>query len=171
LAVPPVLYETIVERLGSAGLSLKEQPQCQLQARLVVEKPFGRYLQTATDLNRTISKWFTEPQIYRIDHYLGKETVQNIMIFRFANAIFEPVWNRNISTTADTIARRRRGTPPATTTNPAYGTSSRIPCPDAADRDRAAFVRRRHPIRRWLLRPSTIDASHRTRSDGPGQID
>jgi glucose-6-phosphate 1-dehydrogenase len=95
LAVPPVLYETVTEHLGAAGLSHKDEPQRHTQARLVVEKPFGRDLDSATRLNDTISKWFHESQIYRIDHYLGKETVQNIMIFRFANGIFEPIWNRN----------------------------------------------------------------------------
>jgi glucose-6-phosphate 1-dehydrogenase len=95
MAVPPVLYGEIAERLGEAGLSRKQQPDACDGARLVVEKPFGRDLRTAADLNDILYKWFNESQIYRIDHYLGKETVQNIMIARFANAIFEPVWNRN----------------------------------------------------------------------------
>ncbi len=95
MAVPPALYGEIAERLGASGLSRKNQPDACKCTRLVVEKPFGRDLRTATELNDILSQWFHESQIYRIDHYLGKETVQNIMIARFANAIFEPVWNRN----------------------------------------------------------------------------
>lgn len=93
LAVPPLVYGTIVGELGRAGLSCPE-PDCQ-NIRLVVEKPFGSDLESAVELSRIIQKHFAEKQIYRIDHYLGKETVQNIMMLRFANTIFEPVWNRS----------------------------------------------------------------------------
>jgi len=114
LAVPPFLYTTIVEQLGSVSLSCPRKPDLRQQPRLVVEKPFGRDLQSATDLNNEIHQCFDESQIYRIDHYLGKETVQNILMFRFANAIFEPVWNRNYIdhvqiTIAEAIGVEHRG--------------------------------------------------------------
>src|SRR5829696_166409 len=92
LSSSPSLVPTIVERLGEAGMSEGEEGG---YARLVVEKPFGHDLESAKGLNAEIRRYFDEAQIYRIDHYLGKETVQNILALRFANGIFEPVWNQN----------------------------------------------------------------------------
>jgi glucose-6-phosphate 1-dehydrogenase len=114
LAVPPFLYCPIVEQMGTSGLSGINKSDSNRRARLVVEKPFGRDLQSAAELNDSTGQFFHESQIYRIDHYLGKETVQNILMFRFSNAIFEPVWNRNYIdhiqiTMAESVGIQHRG--------------------------------------------------------------
>ncbi len=91
LSTPPSLFEAISKNLTEQGLN----DETKGFKRLIVEKPFGYDLKTAKNLNKGIQKYFKESQIYRIDHYLGKETVQNLLVTRFANSIFEPLWNRN----------------------------------------------------------------------------
>ncbi len=110
LATPPSFFGPIAEQLGAAGL-LHESAGWR---RVIIEKPFGRDLETARALNRLLATVLQEHQIYRIDHYLGKETVQNIMAFRFANGIFEPIWNRRYVdhvqiTVAETVGVEQRG--------------------------------------------------------------
>lgn len=87
LSIPPFLFDDVVEGLSSVGMADR--------GRVVVEKPFGRDLKTAQELNATLYKYLDEDQIFRIDHFLGKEPVQNLMVFRFANSMLEPIWNRN----------------------------------------------------------------------------
>ncbi len=93
LAIPPSLYKTVIRNLGAQGLNIQENGVS--WKKIVVEKPFGSDLESSRELNRELLSVFEENQVYRIDHYLGKETVQNIMVTRFSNGIFEPIWNRN----------------------------------------------------------------------------
>ncbi|HXY51917.1 MAG TPA: glucose-6-phosphate dehydrogenase [Terriglobales bacterium] len=111
LATAPKFFAPIVQQLGQAGLSSQTNASWR---RIVIEKPFGHDLDSARSLNREIKKVLDENQIYRIDHYLGKETVQNIMVFRFDNAIFEPIWNRRYIdhvqiANGETVGVERRG--------------------------------------------------------------
>ena len=111
LATAPKFFAQIVQQLGRVGL-FNQENEC--WRRVVIEKPFGNDLESAKALNRQIKGVLSENQIYRIDHYLGKETVQNIMVFRFDNAIFEPIWNRRYIdhveiTNAETVGVEQRG--------------------------------------------------------------
>lgn len=91
LSTPPSVAPSIIKGLGAAGLASEAEGW----RRIIIEKPFGRDLQSARELNCIVGEVFKEQQVYRIDHYLGKETVQNILVFRFGNTMFEPIWNRN----------------------------------------------------------------------------
>ena len=111
LATAPKFFAPIVQQLGRAGLTKQDEAHWR---RVVIEKPFGNDLDSAQALNRDIKSVLKEDQIYRIDHYLGKETVQNILVFRFDNAIFEPIWNRRYIdhvqiTNAESVGVERRG--------------------------------------------------------------
>jgi glucose-6-phosphate 1-dehydrogenase len=111
LATGPEFFASIIEQLGSSGLSRESNERWR---RVIIEKPFGRDLESARALNQSIRQVLAERQIYRIDHYLGKETVQNILVFRFANGIFEPIWNRRYVdhvqiTAAETVGVEGRG--------------------------------------------------------------
>ena len=108
LASPPSLYEKIVAGLGACDLQ-KEETQQHNWKRLIVEKPFGEDFNSARSLNKNLLKVFREKQIYRIDHYLGKETVQNILALRFSNGIFEPLWNRNYINYVEITAAEQLG--------------------------------------------------------------
>ena len=110
LATAPEFFAGIVENLGAQGMAQPEHGQ----VGVVIEKPFGHDLASARELNQQVNAVFLESQVFRIDHYLGKETVQNILVFRFANGIFEPIWNRNYIdhvqiTTAETLGVEGRG--------------------------------------------------------------
>jgi glucose-6-phosphate 1-dehydrogenase len=118
LAVPPSLYPEIVQQLERAGLAARgERRRSGTRrgwTRVIVEKPFGYDLESARTLNREIAEVFDEDQVYRIDHYLGKETVQNLAVFRFGNGLFEPIWNRRYIdsvqiTVAETVGVEGRG--------------------------------------------------------------
>src|SRR4029453_5204344 len=113
LATPPDLYGPVIQQIAAVGLAFRES-KGEPRTRVIIEKPFGTDLETARELNRKVHEALDEKQIYRIDHYLGKETVQNIMVFRFANAVFEPIWNRRYVdhvqiTAAETVGVENRG--------------------------------------------------------------
>jgi glucose-6-phosphate 1-dehydrogenase len=112
LATIPAMFDKVAAGLGAAGLNRPPRPD--VAVRLVIEKPFGRDLESARQLDAALHETFAESQIYRIDHYLGKETVQNVLALRFANAIFEPLWNRSYLdhvqiTVAESIGVEKRG--------------------------------------------------------------
>ena len=120
LSMAPQLYELTIEQIGACGIITEGKAWCSLDQdhrpwqRIIIEKPFGNDPESAIQLNRSLGRVFEEESTYRIDHYLGKETVQNLLVFRFANAIFEPIWNRSYIdhvqiTAAETVGVESRG--------------------------------------------------------------
>src|SRR6185312_5583811 len=115
LAIPPSLYPETINRLAESGIAPRvADPKQRPWVRVIIEKPFGHSLGSAGALNVSVRRAFAEHQVYRIDHYLGKETVQNLLVFRFANSIFEPVINRQHVhhvqiTVAETVGVEHRG--------------------------------------------------------------
>ena len=106
----PAVYQSVIAQLGNAGLAKAEAPAWR---RVIIEKPFGIDLASARSLNAVVHQHFDEEQVFRIDHYLGKETVQNLLVFRFGNGMYEPVWNRRYIdhvqiTAAETVGVERR---------------------------------------------------------------
>ena len=127
LAIPPSMFETVVEGLGSSG--------CAENARVIVEKPFGRDLASAQELNQVLHSVFPEQDIFRIDHYLGKEAIQNILYFRFANSFLEPIWNRNyVRSGADHDGRGLRRAGPRQVLRGGRRAARRHPEPPVPDR-------------------------------------
>jgi glucose-6-phosphate 1-dehydrogenase len=115
LAIPPSVYPDVIRHLHTSGVAPRvADPAAYPWTRVIIEKPFGHSLESARALNAVVGEAFAEHQVYRIDHYLGKETVQNLLVFRFANSIFEPVWNRQHVhhvqiTTAESVGVEHRG--------------------------------------------------------------
>ena len=183
--MPPDLYGGVIERIAAAGLAPKENGG-EPRARVVIEKPFGTDLQTARELNQRIHEALGENQIYRIDHYLGKETVQNIMVFRFANAIFEPIWNRRYVdhvqiTAAESVGVENRGGYYESSRRGARHVSEPLAPAALSDRDGAAGgIQRRRGARRegQAAARGSADRAGRSRrprrcaaSTAPAQID